>query len=331
MAFNLFDSFGRRIDYLRLSVIEQCNFKCFYCMPDGSKSCVGRSELLTVAEIARIVGAFAALGVSKVRLTGGEPLLRRDIVDIASAVSSTAGVEDVSLSTNGYLLAKHADALYSAGVQRINVSLDSLNPACFTTITQGSRLAPVLAGIEKSAQVGIRPIKLNMVVMRGVNDGEIINMIEYAKQHDLSLRFIETMPLGSAGLQNMQHHLPAAEIMERVKIHYGADLIPAAMGKGAGPARYYRLGNSKASIGVISAVSRHFCEECNRVRLSARGDLHLCLGDDRVVPLRPYLKDSSDESLVAAICNAVQNKPYSHQFCATSGAHGKVDMSRIGG
>ena len=327
----LIDRFGRRIDYLRLSVIEQCNFHCFYCKPNRQSACSTREQLLSTGQIARVVRVFASLGVSRFRLTGGEPLVRKEIVAIAEAIDAVPGVNDLSLSTNGYLLERHASALHQAGVQRINVSLDSLDRKGFGQITQGADIQPVMRGIDQALDVGIEPIKLNMVVMRGVNDDQIVDMIEYASGRGLHLRFIETMPLGAGGSEAMRYHLPSAEILARVKQHYGTDLVPVAGCRGAGPARYYRVGDRSTTLGVISAVSRHFCAECNRVRLSARGELQLCLSAGRAIPLKPYLDQPDDEPLRGAILRAIDNKPYSHHFEDDSGTHQQVDMHQVGG
>ena len=327
----LVDSYGRRIDYVRLSVIEQCNFSCFYCMPNGSGDYLKRSEILTLEEIAKISLAFSELGVTRFRLTGGEPLMRKDIVSIAHAISATPGIEDISLSTNGYLLRDHIDALAEAGVSRINVSLDSINPETFKQITQGSEIAPVLEGLNKAKRAGIKPIKLNMVVMRGINDHDIIPMIEFAAAQGFNLRFIETMPIGAVGQDAMRLHISAQEILARIRAHYREELIPEFSCRGAGPASYYRIGQGSISIGVISAVSRHFCAGCNRVRVSAQGNLHLCLGDDHTVPLRAQLSHSSIVCLKETIREAIYHKPYRHNFGKLDGLHQAVDMSRIGG
>jgi cyclic pyranopterin phosphate synthase len=300
-------------------------------MPNGSGEYPKRDEILSVSEIAKIARAFADLGVTKIRLTGGEPLIRNDIVSIAQAVSSVPGISDISMSTNGYLLTRHIDALLGAGVSRINVSLDSINPKTFSTITQGKKLKPVLEGLQRAKRAGVSPIKLNMVVMRGVNHNEIIDMIEFAADNGFDLRFIETMPIGQVGVDTMKRHVAAKEILDCIRAHYGEELVPVLSKKGAGPAHYYRIGRSNTTVGVISAVSRHFCEGCNRVRVSARGNLHLCLGDDNVVPLRDYLYDGDDKALSAALRTAILKKPFRHNFSDESGTHRVIDMSRIGG
>jgi cyclic pyranopterin phosphate synthase len=325
----LADGFGRRIEYLRLSVIDRCNLRCFYCRParDPSSSC---AERLTPDGIIRVARAFARLGVSRVRLTGGEPMLRRDLECIVEGVAALPGIKDLSLSTNGYLLERRAHRLRGAGLQRVNLSLDSLDPSRFRAITRGGRLERVLAGIDAALAARLAPVKLNMVVLRGVNEDEIPAMLEFAAAKRLELRFIETMPLGRPGREAMSQHVPAGEILQRVRAHAGQDLVPVTSSAGAGPARCYRLGASGATVGVIAAVSRHFCATCNRVRLSASGDLHLCLGNEHRVPLRPLIEAGvDDDSMEAAIRAAIGLKPWSHDFVNGGGA--SVNMSGIGG
>jgi cyclic pyranopterin phosphate synthase len=325
----LTDRFGRRIDYLRLSVIDRCNLRCFYCRPERDQRSA-RVERLAPDGFIRVAAAFARLGVSRVRLTGGEPMLRRDLESIVEGVAALRGIKDLSLSTNGYLLERRAHRLRRAGLHRVNLSLDSLDPARFRAITRLGRLERVLAGIDAALAAGLAPVKLNMVVLRGVNDDEIPALLEFAAARRLELRFIETMPLGTSGREAMSRHVPAREILERVRVHAGQDLVPVASSAGAGPARCYRLGASGATVGVIAAVSRHFCATCNRVRLSATGDLLLCLGREHRVPLRSLIESGvGDEVMEAAIRDAIRRKPWSHDFL--NGGGSAVDMSGVGG
>ena len=257
-------------------------------------------------------------------------MLRRDLESIVEGVVALPGIKDVSLSTNGYLLERRAQRLRDAGLHRVNLSLDTLDRARFRTITRMGGLERVLTGIEAALAAGLAPVKLNMVVLRGVNDDEIPAMLEFAAARRLELRFIETMPLGTPGREAMPRHVPAREILERVRVHAGQDLVPVTSSAGAGPARCYRLGASGATVGVIAAVSRHFCATCNRVRLSAAGDLLLCLGQEHRVSLRPLIESGvGDEVMEAAIRAAIRRKPWSHEFLDGGGA--AVDMSGVGG
>lgn len=311
----LTDSFGRRITYLRLSLTDHCNLRCRYCMPEEAHGS-GRDGRLTLAETVRLVGLFASLGVEKVRLTGGEPLLRRDLIPLARAIAGLPGVRDLSLSTNAVLLQDRAAPLAAAGVRRLNISLDSLQPERFAAITGGGDLAAALRGIEAARRAGMAPIKLNMVVLAGINDDEITAMAEFAQARGLELRYIETMPVGGQGEWSMRHHLPAEQILARLQQHFGTDLLPQ-LDDGGGPARLYRLGAQGPRIGVISAVSRHFCASCNRVRLTATGDLVLCLGNEHSLSLRgPLRAGLDDDALCELIRAAILYKPERHDFNA---------------
>ncbi|MCU7928947.1 MAG: GTP 3',8-cyclase MoaA [Candidatus Thiodiazotropha sp. (ex Dulcina madagascariensis)] len=305
------DPFGRHIEYLRLSVTDRCDFRCFYCLPRSHRDFETPGDWLTADEIERLVGQFAALGVKHVRLTGGEPLVRKGVNDIARRISALPGIEELSLSTNASRLGEFSDSLHQAGVRRLNISLDSLNERRFEEIT-GSRLKPVLQGIEHAAARGFAPIKINMVIMSGINDGEVEGMVEYCLERGLTLRFIETMPVGRGGQNANQHYLPLSEIETRLRKRY--KLQPAAM-KGSGPASYFQIDDSGLVVGFITPRSQHFCDTCNRVRLSVTGDLHLCLGQEDHLALRPMLRaDASDHDIRQAIQAAIARKPERHQF-----------------
>lgn len=321
------DSFNREITYLRLSVTDRCDFRCFYCLPRTYRDFETPDEWLTSGEIERLVGQFAALGVRHVRLTGGEPLVRRELVEIAGRIASVPGIEELSLSSNASRLSQYADDLLAAGVHRLNISLDSLDPVTFKRIT-GGQLQSVLQGIESAIACGFQPIKLNMVVMRGINDREVESMVEYCLDRGLTLRFIETMPVGEGGRAASEHYLPLAEIEARLRKSYR--LQPAAM-RGSGPARYFQVDGSGLVIGFITPQSQHFCESCNRVRLSASGDLHLCLGQEDRLALHPMLRaGASDESIQDAIRQAIARKPQRHNFNEAPSAIIRP-MSALGG
>jgi len=256
-------------------------------MPE-QQACSSRAEHLTVNEIERLARIFISLGVERIRLTGGEPLLRHDLIDIAEALGRISGLKELTLSTNGFRLKEMGPMLKNAGVGRVNISLDTLEAQKFQKITGTEYHHEVLQGIDAALESGLTPVKLNMVVLAGINDSEIVPMVEYAAQRGLDLRFIESMPIGDAGVDVMQHHLPAEQILLRVKQAYGAELIPQAQNNDGGPARYFRIGDKGAKVGVISAVSRQFCDHCNRVRLTATGDLLTCLGNAGSVALASY-------------------------------------------
>ena len=316
MKTELIDPFNRKIEYIRVSVTDLCNYRCGYCMPEQGVHPEGNhKEYLSYDELARIIKAFVKLGVAKVRLTGGEPLVRKNLASLVSEINTYEGLEDIALSTNAHHLAREAEALKTAGVSRCNISIDSLKPQRFKKITRGGDLEKVLAGVDKALEVGMTPVKFNMVVMKGTNDDEIEAMVDYGLEKGVEVRFIETMPIGPAGVSMMNQHYPAAKILARVKKHVGADLIPSAGKTHDGPARNFVIAGTNTRIGVISAVSEHFCETCNRVRLTARGVLALCLGQEDSVDLRTPLREGiTDEGLEQLIKDAMFKKPEKHFF-----------------
>lgn len=305
------DRFGRKVEYLRLSVTDRCDLRCTYCIPEGFHGFEEPSHWLTQDEVVRVVGAFARLGVSKVRLTGGEPLLRRDICVLARRLGSLPGVEDLSLSTNATQLAHHARALRAAGIERLNISLDTLDRQRFAEVTRRDSLEQVLAGLQAAKQEGFAPIKINMVVMNGANDGEIDAMVAFCMEHGFVLRMIETMPMGATGRSS--GYLDLQPVKERLQKRFG--LVDGMM-RGGGPARYLQSPDGSFSIGFITPLSQHFCDTCNRVRLSVDGTLYLCLGQDEKLELRPLLRAGiSDEELEQVIRDAIELKPQKHDFC----------------
>jgi len=310
-ANKLIDPFNRMIDYVRLSVTDKCNLRCFYCLPKYFKDFEQPDHWLTFDEIERVIGAFSDLGVAKVRITGGEPLVRKDLPALANRLSQLHGIEDLSLSTNAVLLSNHAQALRDAGISRINISLDTLKPDRFTQITRG-KLQPVLDGLMAAKLSGMTPIKINMVAMKGINDDEFKDMVDFCLEHDFTLRFIETMPVGDTGVDASQHYLSLQQVKDQLADQY--ELIPGVM-PGGGPARYVQVKNTRLRIGFITPISQHFCETCNRVRLSVDGSLYLCLGQDHKYELRPLLRQGiSDDGLKNAIVEAIAIKPEKHEF-----------------
>ncbi|RJQ47583.1 MAG: GTP 3',8-cyclase MoaA [Gammaproteobacteria bacterium] len=311
MTTALIDRFGRRIEYLRLSVTDKCDLRCVYCLPRGFKAFEEPEHWLSFDEIERVLRVFGALGVARVRITGGEPLLRKNLAGLAARIKRLPGIKDLSLSTNATQLPKQALALREAGVTRINVSLDSLQAERFHELT-GGRLDQVLTGLEAARQAGFDPIRINMVALRGVNEDEIADMVEFCIEHDFTLRLIETMPVGSTGRAAADHYLDLQKVRERLAQHY--ELIPSVM-PGGGPARYVRVAGTNLRIGFITPISQHFCETCNRVRLSVDGTLYLCLGQEDKLELRPLLRAGvGDDELKQALVDAIARKPERHEF-----------------
>jgi cyclic pyranopterin phosphate synthase len=307
----LVDPFGRRIEYLRLSVTDRCDLRCFYCMPKGFHDFEEPEHWLSFDEIERVVGAFAQLGTRRLRITGGEPLVRKDLPQLAARLHKVPGIEDLSLSTNGVQLARHAQALFDGGVRRLNVSLDTVDATRFREIT-GGKLEKVIDGLMAAKEAGFAPIKINMVVMKGVNEDDVEAMVDFCIEHDFTLRFIETMPMGDTGRDATDHFVDLREIRARLERRF--ELIPGVM-PGGGPARYVQVAGTDLRIGFITPISQHFCETCNRVRLSVDGTLYLCLGQDHKFELRPLLRAGiSDSELQDAIRQAIALKPERHEF-----------------
>ena len=324
----LTDPFGRHIEYVRLSVTDKCNLRCFYCMPEGFRDFEEQEHWLTFEEITRVITAFAKLGIARVRITGGEPLVRKNLCQLVGQLADIPNINDLSLSTNAALLEKHAEDLASAGISRINVSLDSLKADRFSQITRGGRLKDVLAGLLAARDAGLQPVKINMVALKGVNDDEFVDMVEFCVEHGFVLRFIESMPVGDSGREASRQYLNLQTVRDQLASVY--DLIPGTM-TGGGPARYYWLKGTDMQIGFITPISQHFCETCNRVRLSVDGTLHLCLGQEHSMSLRPLLREAiSDEELQRKIVEAIALKPERHEFVEKPGQVVRT-MSMTGG
>lgn len=281
-------------------------------MPKGSKPFEPRSNWMTFDEIERVLAIFGELGVHRVRITGGEPLVRKNLAELSARLAGLDGILDLSLSTNATLLEQQARSLFEAGISRINVSLDTLGAGRFSTITGGGKLKTVLSGLQKAREVGFKPIKVNMVVMKDTCMDDYRRMIDYCMQNNFTLRFIETMPIGTPGRNASRQYLSLKKVKQQLEKHYS--LVPGLM-TGGGPARYYRINGTDCEIGFITPISQHFCETCNRVRLSVDGVLYLCLGQDDKVELRPLLRAGiSDEDLKQVIIDAVLSKPERHEF-----------------
>ncbi|MEP7240906.1 MAG: GTP 3',8-cyclase MoaA [Devosia sp.] len=307
----LIDRYGRQISYLRISVTDRCDFRCVYCMSEHMQF-LPRSEVLSFEEIDAIASAFIARGTRKIRLTGGEPLVRRDILELVGRISAHLGrgLDELTMTTNGSQLRRYAGRLAEAGIKRINVSLDTLDEARFTAITRRGRLAEVLDGIDAAAEAGLK-IKLNMVAMRGVNDDEIEPMMAWAHGRGFGLTLIEGMPLGEVGIDRVDSYLPLRELRERLATRY---TLEPTDHRTSGPARYDWVKETNGLLGFITPMSHNFCESCNRVRLTATGELYMCLGQDAMVDLRAPLREHGPEALDAALDKAMLLKPKGHDF-----------------
>lgn len=307
----LTDAFGRTVDYLRISVTDRCDLRCTYCLPKGFKGFAVPQDWLTIEEIGRVAAAFARLGTKRFRLTGGEPLLRKGLTDLAAGINRQSGVEDISLTTNGTQLHKHAHALRQAGVRRLNISLDSLRRDCVQSITGTDCLPQVLEGIKAAKAEGFERIKINMVPLQGINDRDLDDMVAFCIEHGFILNLIEAMPMGETGQAQAKVSLQPvlADLQRRF------DLVPFEGKIGGGPARYWQSRSGGFTLGLITPMSQHFCATCNRVRLSATGNIHLCLGQEDKVALRPMLREGcTDAELEQTIRDAVMKKPEKHEF-----------------
>lgn len=307
----LTDRYQRTISYVRLSVTDRCDLRCFYCLPKSHCEFAETTHLLNFDEVERIICAFATLGVHRIRITGGEPLLRKGIVSLASRLAKIAGISDLSLSTNALQLEKYASKLKQAGIARINVSLDTLQPDRFKAITNGP-LDRVLAGLMAAKTCGFNPIKINMVVMQGINDDEVETMLAFCIDHGFMLRLIEAMPMGAATRHLASHYIDLQLIKQRLQKSF--ELVPDVV-PGGGPARYMKVCGTNVRIGFITPISQHFCATCNRVRLGADGVLYTCLGTDHHTDLAPLLRQNcSDPDLLQAITDTINRKPMQHHF-----------------
>ncbi|HRH81311.1 MAG TPA: GTP 3',8-cyclase MoaA [Thiobacillaceae bacterium] len=305
----LIDRFGRQIEYLRLSVTDRCDLRCAYCIPEGFKDFEEPDHWLTFDELERLIGLFARLGLKRLRLTGGEPLLRRDVVGLAGRLSAIPGLDDLSLSTNATQLARQADDLLAAGVRRLNVSLDSLRPERVEKINGRPVLDKVLEGLRVAKAAGFDLIKINMVAMRE-NADEIDAMVAYCMEHGFVLRLIEVMPMGDTARK--MGYVDLQPVKEQLRERF--DLIDTVI-PGGGPARYLGTADGRFTVGFITPISQHFCATCNRVRLTVDGVLHMCLGQEDRVELRPLLRSgASDETIIETLLQAIDLKPERHEF-----------------
>ncbi len=323
------DSSGRRIHYLRLSLTDRCNLRCIYCMPENGNEFHPRTDILTDDELVRIVRLFASLEFDRVRLTGGEPTVRPNLVSLVEQIANTPGIKEVAMTTNAMLLAKIAEPLAKAGLKRVNVSMDTLDAEQFAQMTRFGRLEAVWQGILAAERAGLKPIKLNAVIMRGYNENEIASLARLTLDHPWDMRFIEVMPLGSIAEFQMNSLVPVAEMKERIQAELGP--LEELEWSGHSPFRPYRLKNAQGTIGFISSVSDPFCDGCNRVRMTTDGKIRLCLlRDDEVDILTPLRNGASDEELYNLIREGIYRKPSGHGLAEHYFPHDHV-MSSIGG
>lgn len=308
----LIDQFGRRVDYIRLSITDRCDFRCQYCMAEDM-TFLPRDEVLSLEECARIVKLFVGLGVRKVRFTGGEPLVRKNAMWLFQEVGNLPGLEECVLTTNGSQLSKYSTGLKAAGIKRINLSLDSLDPQRFRTITRTGDLAKVLAGLDAALNTGFKNIKLNTVLMHGINDDEAVPLVQFAISKGIDISFIEEMPLGEVDHSRTQTSVSNTETLENLRKTFS--LMPSTYQTG-GPARYWQVSGTKTRIGFISPHSHNFCESCNRVRITCKGEMFLCLGQEDKVDLMPLLRQHPDDDapIIEAILHSMRIKPKGHDF-----------------
>lgn len=320
------DPFGRRISYLRVSVTDRCDLRCFYCMSEDM-TFLPKADLLTLEELDRLCSAFIAKGVTKLRLTGGEPLVRRNVMGLVRSLSrhlKTGALKELTLTTNGSLLAKYADELADCGVKRINVSMDTLDPAKFRTITRWGDLNKVLAGIDAAQAAGLA-VKINAVALKNMNEEEIPSLIEWAHGRDMALTLIEVMPMGDIGEGRIDQYVPLSMLRTRLANQFTMTDLPDDTG---GPARYVRVAETGGKIGFITPMTHNFCESCNRVRITCTGTIHTCLGHEDASDLRKPLRASeSNELLNATIDRAIGLKPKGHDFIIDR-RHNRPSVSR---
>lgn len=324
----LTDSIGRNINYLRLSVTDRCNLRCFYCMPKEGITKREHGAILSYEELLLIAETAVSLGIEKIRITGGEPLVRAGLVGFLEKLSAIPGLRHLALTTNGLLLPEMAAGLHRAGVQRLNVSLDSLDPQTFNKITRGGDLKKVLAGLDAAERAGFPPPKINCVIMRGINDAEILAFAEMTRSRGNTVRFIEYMPVVKE--ERWQRYcISGDEILQRIE----ADCTLEQIDKGpyAGPSRDFRIPGARGSIGIITAVSGHFCSECNRIRVTSTGQAKGCLFSDEKTDLVPYLRPPDREKLAEVLRRIVSEKPERHGISCDGYGHKNFTMAQVGG
>lgn len=324
------DGLGRIINYLRISVTDRCNLRCRYCMPEEGIDKKGHLEMLTLEEIFEVVKVCADLGTDKIRITGGEPLVRKGVIGLIEKITALETIKDIALTTNGVLLGQMAGDLRKAGLKRINVSLDTLNEKKYEYITRGGNIKDVLVGIEEAIKVGLVPIKINTVLTKGFNEDEIGDFIKLTVNENIDVRFIELMPLGQSAGFAAEKYLSNTTVLERF-----GELEPTEAVDKSSPAKYYKLPGSKGRVGLINPISHKFCDNCNRIRLTADGKLKPCLHSDMEIDIRAVLRDEKSpdkfQALHKAVVEAIQAKPRNHNLNDLYNKPIERDMNTIGG
>jgi len=314
------DSLGRSINYLRISVTDLCNLRCQYCMPQSGITKKKHEEMLTIEEMLELAGIFVSMGINKIRLTGGEPLLKKGILALTESIALLNGLKDFSLTTNGVLLKDNAEALKKAGLHRVNISLDTLNPEKYKYITRGGDLANVLEGMKQAMRVGLEPVKINVVLIGGFNDNEIADFAELTKE-GFEVRFIELMPVGEATQWSLNQFIPNTTVLERI------DLKSVKSNDYSSPARYYEIAGAKGRIGLINPMTCKFCQSCNRIRITSDGKLKTCLHSNHEVDLKKALRENGD--VKGLIQKTILQKPEAHLL--ENKEYLEKNMNQIGG
>ena len=326
------DTAGRNINYIRISVTDRCNLRCMYCMPEEGVQKKEHESMLSLEEIYEVTAACTKLGIDKVRITGGEPLIRKGLPTLISKMNSLRELKEITLTTNGVLLSKYAEELKAAGLSRVNISLDTLDPGKYSEITRGGDIKNVLQGIEKAKALGLLPIKINVVLIGGFNDNEIEAFGRFTYEEDVHVRFIELMPIGQAATWTKTRFIPNTAVLDKLK-----DLEPMSSDDPCSPARHYRLPGAKGTIGLINPISHSFCGNCNRIRLTADGMLKPCLHSNQEIDVKRILRDEREassciqEKLMRRIEETVMNKPMQHMLDSERSTPIDRDMFAIGG
>ena len=330
----MLDQYDREINYLRVSITDRCNLRCTYCRPKEGIALKGHDDILRYEDIIRVVAQAVKLGLIKIRLTGGEPLIRRGFVEFAAALKKIEGLQDISLTTNGILLDRFAEDIFQVGINRINISLDSLNKEKYSLITGGGNIDDVLRGIAAAEKAGFSPIKINAVVINGLNDDEVLNFVEWAVKKPFQIRFIEIMPISEVNVNQPEEFLATDKLLSLIGKHFHLDQIGGKKKKSDGPAKIYTIKGGLGEIGFINPVSNHFCATCNRLRLTADGKLRSCLLNEAEIDLKEALsRHCNDDELASLIQQAILLKPKHHDLDCTDRHLKKChrDMSDIGG
>lgn len=333
----LIDNFGREISYLRVSITDRCNYRCIYCKPEEQFEFIPHGEILRYEEIIEIIEEAVNLGVTKVRITGGEPLARKGVVDFIKKLREIKKLEDISLTTNGFFLSEYAEKLKDAGLNRVNISLDSLQEEKYNKITRGGSLEKALKGIDSALKAGLWPIKINTVLIRGINDDEVEDFVRLTLGRPLNIRFIEFMPSGEELKDNYRDKfISVLEIKESLAEKYS--FKPININSGNGPAKYYQVKGGQGTIGFITALSQHFCETCNRIRLTSEGKLRPCLFSNKEVDIKQAIRNAkTDDKVIRSkiirnnIEEAINIKPEGHKLNKKFSNRDFFNMSKIGG